>query len=126
MMLTKEQAYTLAEHWIHAWNSHDLEAILSHYDDDVVLVSPIAAKLLNNSQGQVQGKSSLRAYFAKGLEAYPDLRFDLIDVMWGISSVVLYYVNQNGTKSGEFMAVNAVGKVTQVVANYNLKQAIAD
>ena len=35
-----------ANHWIKAWNSHDLEAILSHYAEDIVFLSPIAAALI--------------------------------------------------------------------------------
>ena len=93
-MLTKEQAHELAEHWIQAWNSRDLDEIMSHYEEGVVLVSPIAAKILNNPSGTVTGKEALRKYFLKGLEVYPDLKFELVDVMWGLSSVVLYYINQ--------------------------------
>jgi ketosteroid isomerase-like protein len=116
-MLTKDEAYGLAQHWIQAWNSHDIDAILSHYSEDVVLVSPVAAKLLGDPAGTVKGKASLRAYFQKGLEFYPQLKFNLIDVMWGLSSLVLYYTNQNSTKSGEFMEIKD-GKITRVVANY--------
>ena len=118
-MLTREQARDLAVDWIQAWNSHELDEILSHYVEDVVLVSPIAAQLLNDSSGTVSGKQALREYFKKGLEVYPDLKFELIDVMWGLSSVVLYYINQNGTKASEFMEVDSTGKITKVVANYN-------
>ncbi len=117
-MLTKEKAHELAKQWIQAWNSHDLDAIMSHYSEDVVLVSPVTAKLLGDPAGIVKGKPALRAYFQKGLEFYPQLRFDLIDVMWGLSSLVVYYTNQNGTKSGEFMEVDSAGKIIRVVANY--------
>jgi predicted ester cyclase len=85
----------------------------------VMLVSPIAAKILDNSSRIVKGKEALRAYFKKGLEVYPDLKFELIDVMWGLSSVVFYYINQKGTKSGEFMEVGSTGLVTKVIAHYN-------
>jgi ketosteroid isomerase-like protein len=118
-VLTKEQAQTFAEEWVQAFNCHDLEQILSHYHEDVLLVSPIAARILNDPTGTVQGKTELQAYFQKGLAAYPDLKFELLDVMWGISSVVLYYVNQQGTKSGELMEIDATGQVTKVIANYN-------
>jgi ketosteroid isomerase-like protein len=118
-MLTKEQAYELAEHWVQAWNSHVLDEIMSHYEEDVVLVSPIAAKILNVPLGIVNGKAALRNYFKKGLELYPDLKFELIDVMWGLSSVVVYYINQTGSKAGEFLEVNSTGKITKVIANYN-------
>ena len=117
-MLTKDEAYGLAHHWIQAWNSHDLDAILSHYSEDVILVSPVAAKLLGDPSGAVKGKAALRAYFQKGLEFYPQLKFELIDVLWGISSLVLYYTNQNSTKSGEFMEIGENRKITRVVANY--------
>ena len=92
---------------------------MSHYDSNVVLVSPVAVKILNDSSGTVKGKEALRIYFQRGLEAYPNLKFELVDVMWGVSSVVLYYVNQKGTKTGEFMEIDTDGKVVRVVANYN-------
>lgn len=118
-MLTEDKAQNLAAHWIQAWNSHDLDEIMSHYGEDVVLISPVAAKILNDPSGTVKGKDALRAYFKRGLEVYPNLKFDLLDVMWGLSSVVLYYVNQKGTKTGEFMEIDSKGKVVRVVANYN-------
>ena len=118
-MLTEDKARNLASHWIEAWNSHDLDEIMSHYGEDVVLTSPVAARILNDPSGTVKGRDALRAYFKRGLEAYPSLKFDLIDMMWGLSSVVLYYANQRGTKTGEFMEIDSNGKVIRVVANYN-------
>ncbi len=44
-MLTEDKARNFAKHWIQAWNSHDLDAIRSHYSENVVLLSPVAAKL---------------------------------------------------------------------------------
>lgn len=118
-MLTEPQARQFADHWIRSWNSHDLDAIMSHYTPDVVLVSPAAARLLNDPSGTVTGKEALRAYFQRGLQAFPDLSFDLIDVMWGLQSVVLYYVNQRGSRTAEFMEFDANSKVIRVVANYS-------
>lgn len=118
-MLTEAMARKLAADWVQAWSSRDLAKIMSHYAEDVILVSPVAARMLNDPSGMVKGKDALRAYFKKGLEAYPNLKFDLLDVMWGLSSVVLYYVNQKGTKTGEFMEIDSHGKVMRVVANYS-------
>lgn len=118
-MLNEADARRFSADWIHAWNSHDLDAILAHYADDVVLISPTAAKLLQDPDGAVRGKDALRRYFAIGLEAYPNLTFEPLDVLWGLSSILLYYKNQKGTKTGEFMELNAEGKVVRVVANYS-------
>jgi len=118
--LTRDEIRQLAEDWIAAWNAHDLEAIISHYDERVELISPVAEQLLGIPNGKVSGKASLRAYFQRGLEAYPELHFDLKDVLAGLNSLVLYYTNQKGTRTGEFMDLSAGGKVTRVVAHYSI------
>jgi predicted ester cyclase len=117
--VTRDEAWNLANHWIAAWNAHDLDLIMSHYDDAIELTSPIAAQLLGTPGGKVVGKVKLRAYFQRGLEAYPELDFHLEDVLWGVNSVVLYYTNQKGTHTGEFMELSATGKVARVVAHYS-------
>ena len=118
-MLREDQARELADHWVEAWNSHDLDRIMSHYEDDVVLVSPVAAKMLGDPSGKVAGKTALKSYFKRALEVYPNLSFQLVDVMWGLESVVLYYTNQKGSKTGEYMEIGPTGKVARVVANYS-------
>jgi len=116
--VTREDAWNLANQWVAAWNAHDLDLIMTHYDDAVELTSPVAAQLLSTSDGKVIGKANLRAYFQRGLSAYPELRFRLEDVLWGVNSVVLYYTNHKGTRTAEFMELSAMGKVVRVVANY--------
>jgi predicted ester cyclase len=116
--VTRDDAWNLANLWVAAWNAHDLDLIMAHYEDAVELTSPVAARLLEISDGKVVGKANLRAYFQRGLEAYPELHFRLEDVLWGVSSVVLYYTNQKATRTAEFMELSAHGKVIRVVANY--------
>ncbi len=113
-------AREFAKEWIESWNAHDLERILAHYSSDVVLVSPVATKVTGDASGTVRGKEALRSYFRRGLELYPSARFTLVDVMQGLSSVVLYYENQIGTRTGEFMEFGADGTVVRVVANYRV------
>ena len=117
--MTKDEAWKLANHWVAAWNAHDLDLIMTHYEDAVELTSPVAARLLETSDGKVVEKANLRAYFQRGLEAYPELHFRLENVLWGMNSVVLYYINQKGTRTAEFMELSATGKVDRVVANYS-------
>ena len=117
--MTKDEAWKLANHWIAAWNAHDLDLILSHYEEAVELTSPVAARLLVASGGKVLGRTDLRAYFQRGLEAYPQLHFQLDDVLWGLNSLVLYYKNQNGTRTAEFMELSTARKIARVTAHYN-------
>ncbi len=117
--VTKDEAWSLANDWIAAWNAHDLDRIMTHYDDAVELTSPVAAQLLRTSDGKVAGKAKLKAYFQRGLDAYPELNFRLENVLWGMKSVVLYYTNQKGTRTAEFMELSETGKIARVVANYS-------
>ena len=116
--MTRDEALKLANHWVAAWNAHDLDLIMTHYDDAIELTSPVAAQLLGTPGGKVVGKANLRAYFRRGLETYPELSFRLEDVFCGMSSVVLLYANQKGTRTAEFMEILPTGKVSRVVANY--------
>ena len=117
--MTREEAWTLANHWVAAWNSHDLDQIMTHYADAVELTSPVAAQLLGLPGGKVVGKANLRAYFQRGLAAFPELHFRLENVLWGMSSLVLYYRNQKGSHTAEYMDLSAAGTVTRVVAHYS-------
>ena len=117
--MTKDEASSLARNWAAAWNAHDLDLIMAHYEEAIELTSPVAAQLLGTSDGKVIGKANLRAYFQRGLDAYPDLHFHLEDVLWSVNSVVLYYKNQKGTRTAEFMELSPAGKIARVVANYN-------
>ena len=117
--MTRAEAWNLADHWVAAWNAHDLDLIMTHYEDAIELTSPVAAQLLGTPDGRVVGTSALREYFQRGLEAYPELHFHIEDVLWGVNSVLLYYTNQNGTRTAEFMELSASGNVARVVANYS-------
>ena len=121
--MTRDDAWKLAEHWIAAWNAHDLDLIMTHYEDAIELTSPVAAQLLGTLNGKVIGKANVRAYFQRGLEAYPQLHFHLKNVFLGVSSVVLLYTNQKGTLTAEFVELSPLGKVARVVANYSAHQA---
>lgn len=110
---------TFAPDWIDAWNSHDIDRILAHYAPNVVLTSPVAQRILQGD-GNVRGIEALRAYFTRGLQAFPDARFELIDTLAGIETIVLYYRNQlRDGKTAEAMLFNNEGKVARVWANYS-------
>jgi len=118
-MTTESEIRGFARQWVAAWNSHDLDAIMSHYDADVVLISPVAARILDHPSGTIEGSAALRNYFKRGLELYPNLHFELLDVMCGLSSVVVCYKNQKGTRTAEFMEFGKNRKIVRVVANYS-------
>ncbi|MBZ8180207.1 MAG: nuclear transport factor 2 family protein [Oscillatoria sp. PMC 1051.18] len=118
-MLDEKQVNQLAQEWLESWNSHNIDRIISHYEDDVELTSPVVTQLLGDVSGTVRGKENLKAYFLKGLAAYPDLKFEPIEVLSGINSIVIYYLNQRGTHTAEYMEITRSRKIARVVANYS-------
>jgi hypothetical protein len=118
-VIARADAEKFAAHWVAAWNAHDLDEIMSHYDDDVEIASPVVVQLLGSADGRVVGKPALRAYFARGLAAFPELRFDLKGVFVGTDTVVLHYTNQRGTETAEVMELGAHGKVKRMRATYS-------
>lgn len=89
--------------WLTAFNSHDLEAVLAHFHDEVLFTSPLAARVVPESGGVIRGKGALRAYWNKALIAVPELHFELVDVYVGISTIVVIYRNHTGEVVAEVL-----------------------
>ena len=88
-------AIDFSQHWVQAWNAHDVEAVLQHFHDDVVFTSPVAAQLLPQTRGVVRGKPALRHYWTVALSRIPNLRFTVEAVYQGVDTVVIAYRNQD-------------------------------
>jgi hypothetical protein len=118
-MISHEQADRFATEWIDAWNAHDLDAIVAHYAEDVSFVSPFVAALTGDESARIEGRAALREYFRLGLEAYPDLHFDLFTALPGASSIALHYRSVGGRLSIETMELDADGLVARAAAHYS-------
>jgi hypothetical protein len=116
-MLSEERAQAFAHEWVEAWNSHDLDRIMSHWRDDCEFTSVIAAQLMGHPV--IVGKDALRAYWARGLEVFPDLHFEMHTVYVGVDSVVLGYTNQKGQQCGEVIRLDADGQAFVGLAHYS-------
>ncbi len=95
-----------------------MEAILEHYSESVEYRSPLIRGLAEEASGFLQGKEKLRAYFEKGLAAYPDLNFKLQAVCSGVDSLVLLYESVRDLQAAELLVLDASGKIREVRAHY--------
>ena len=116
--IDKEFARRVAEEWFDAWNSHDLEAVLSHYANDVEFTSPFAVELSGRADGTLHGIDELRTYFSRALAAFPELRFSRLRVAQGVSSITLCYRSVRNLEAAETMFFGQDGKIVRVLANY--------
>ena len=110
-----EQTETFAKGWIQAWNQRDLEAVLSHYTEDIEFQSPLVIKLLGETSGTVRGKRNLREYFRKALAAFPgDIEIELLGVYQGVNSLLVHF-QAKGRSAVEVMELNEEGKVRRAM-----------
>lgn len=110
-------AVAFAEDWVKAWNTHDLEKVLSHFTEDVLFTSPVAAELLDDSDGVIRGKAALRTYWAEGLRRVPELHFEVLAVYVGVNTLVINYRNQVGRLVNEVLIFDG-SRVTQGHGTY--------
>ena len=120
--MTFESARQMAERWCEAWNHRDLDAVMTHYADDVELSSPTVVTRWGIADGWLRGKDRLRENFAIGIKA-PGLRFDLIDVLIGVNSVCIVYRRETGALVTDCVELDAEGKARRVVACYGAASA---
>jgi hypothetical protein len=111
--------HEFATYWVAAWNAHDQAAILSHYAEDIEFHSPFVRVLNGDPTGALRGKPALAAYIARGLAAYPDLRFELLHVCEGAGSLTLIYRSVGNRLAAEMFLFDAMGRVRQAHCHYN-------
>jgi len=96
-------AVEFSKQWVEAWNTHDIEAVLAHFHDDVVFTSPVAAEVLPETAGVVRGKPALRQYWIQALQRIENLRFVIEDIYRGIDTIVIVYRNQDDVLVSEVL-----------------------
>ena len=116
-MITREIADEFAKEWIAAWNSHDLDRILSHYADDFEMSSPLIATIANEPSGTLRGKAAVGAYWRTALGRMPDLHFQLVATLVGAHSITLYYRGARGM-AAEVFFLGADHRVVKAAAHY--------
>ncbi len=116
--MNQQRAEQFAERWYRAWNAHDLTAILDHYSDAVEMISPLVPVLTGGDRSTIVGKDRLRAYFAAGLERYPALHFEPIQLFVGVDSLVLHYRGAGDRLAAEVIFLDSQDKITRYFAHY--------
>ena len=121
-MLNQDWAKEFAEEWIDAWNSHDMNRILSHYTDDFEMSSRLIVERLGLSEGKLSGKSAIREYWLPSLSMNPPLRFELVDVFVGISELTIYYKSIGRRVVAETLFIDDSGKATRGFSQWSISK----
>jgi len=65
----------IAKKWLHAFNEHNLENLLSLYHDDAIHFSPKLKIRHPETNGLIKGKNALRAWWKDAFERLPQLEY---------------------------------------------------
>jgi hypothetical protein len=118
MPLTPAQTQSFADSWYAAWNAHDIDAIMSHYDASIEHSSPFIKRYNGTDDPSIRGLAGVRDYFARALARNPTLRFDPLHAATGLESVILVYRRMTGELAAEVFFLNARGLVVRSVSHY--------
>ena len=118
-MIDTEKAQAFAREWVKAWNDHDLEAILSHYAEDVVFHSPRIRIVTGRDVDFVSGKAALRAYWGAALERLRNLYFEIDQVLPGSDALTILYTNERSQYVAETFVFDGDRKVVRSIAAYS-------
>jgi uncharacterized protein (TIGR02246 family) len=121
MTLTHDEARQRGAEWARAWNARDIEAVLSHFTDDVTFLSPVAADVVGTPE--LRGKAALRAYWERALARITRLHFTVERVLWDTEAqelVVLYIaeLDDRRMRACERMKLDPEGHVIFAEALY--------
>lgn len=92
--MTPEDLSRLAERWIDAFNRHDLEGLLTLYDDHAEHYSPKLKLRQPETKGYIKGKDALRAWWQDAFDRLPTLRYHLLDLTPFHNRVFMEYIRK--------------------------------
>ena len=107
--------------WIAAWNRRDVEAVLAHYAETAVFVTPKAEAIIGRAE--TRGKAELRHYWTTISGKIDSLVFTYDRAYWDPlhrTLTMLYIATIDGVskRATEIVTFNADGKIERGEALY--------
>jgi len=100
----------IAVKWFEAFNEHDLEKLLSLYDDNAQHYSPKLKIRKPETQGLIKGKSALREWWQDAFERLPSLQYEVIKLTADEEQVFMEYIRhvegEEDLSVGEVLQIN--------------------
>ncbi len=84
----------IALKWFEAFNTHDLEALLSLYDDHAKHFSPKLKIRRPETNGLVIGKKALRGWWRDAFDRLPSLQYNVTTLTSNTDRVFMEYVRK--------------------------------
>ena len=90
--MTPEKNLSIAHLWFEAFNAHNLEKLLSLYDDEAQHYSPKLKIRLPETKGLVTGKDALRSWWKDAFDRLPTLHYKVTSLTSNSDRVFMEYI----------------------------------
>lgn len=92
--MTAKKNEQIAVNWFEAFNTHDLEKLLSLYHEEARHYSPKLKIRKPETNGLVKGKNALRAWWKDAFERLPSLKYLTISLTANDNRVFMEYIRK--------------------------------
>lgn len=116
--MTPEQARDFGTQWIAAWNAHDVKRLLSYCAENFEMRSPLATDSGASASGSIKGRDAVGEYWTQTLMRVPASRFELVEVLSGVASVVVLMRTMNGRLAAQVLEFGDDGKIVRGAAHF--------
>jgi limonene-1,2-epoxide hydrolase len=82
----------IAIKWFEAFNDHDLEKLLSLYDNNAQHYSPKLKIRIPETAGLIKGKAALRTWWQDAFDRLPSLKYEVIKLTADDEQVFMEYI----------------------------------
>jgi len=89
--MSPEKNLSIARAWFEAFNSHDLDKLLSFYDEDAQHFSPKLKIKKPETNGYINGKEALRQWWNEAFENLPTLQYKVTSLTSNPDRVFMEY-----------------------------------
>lgn len=90
--MTSQKNLSIAHAWFEAFNSHNLEKLLSLYDNEAEHFSPKLKIRHPETNGLVTGKNALRNWWQEAFDRLPTLKYKVTSLTANSDRVFMEYV----------------------------------
>lgn len=115
--MTPEKLQSIAFKWFEAFNTHNLEQLLSLYDDDAQHFSPKLKLRKPETNGLVIGKQAMREWWQDAFDRLPSLNYKVTSLTANGDRVFMEYTRSVEGEEDMHIAEVLVVKEDKIIAS---------
>lgn len=112
-----EKNLSIAHLWFEAFNAHNLEKLLSLYDDEAQHFSPKLKIRLPETEGLITGKDALRTWWKDAFERLPSLHYKVTSLTSNADRVFMEYIRTTENEDNMLVAEVLEIKEGKIIAS---------